>query len=124
MSVTPGPNRIKAYLGVGACFSLFVVFVTAPFVQLCPEGFGFPVVKLGLELVIEGAVVLWFQFQVVTELLEGLEGSLAGGGLDKPVKEDMSWVHGLMLPLLHAASLSALPEGAVGWLWVHLTLAR
>lgn len=104
----------NTYLGVSTRFSLLVVFVTAPLVQLCPEGFGFPIVQLGLEPVIEGAVVLGLQFQVVTELLEGPESSLARGGLDKPVKEDMSLVHGLMLPLLHASPLSAPPHRGGG----------
>lgn len=79
--------------------------MAAPFVQLCPECFGFPVAKLGFELVIKGVVVLGLQLQVVAELPEGPEGSLAGSGLYKPVKEDMSSVHRL-LTLLHASPLS------------------
>lgn len=90
--------------------------MTAPLVQFGPEGFGLPVVELGLELVVEGPVVLGLQLQVVTELLEGPEGPLAGGGLDKAVKEDVSLVRCLLLPLLHVPLLLAqLHGGAVEW---------
>lgn len=98
--------------------------MAAPFVQLCPESFGFPVVELGLELVIKGAIVLRLQFQVVTELLEGLKGPLAGGSLHKPVKEGVRLIHHLILTLLHASPPSAAPtKGAMGWLLVRLTLS-
>lgn len=110
MLVIPGPKHSQVYLCVGAGFSLFVVFVTAPLVQFGPEGFGLPVVELGLELVVEGAIVLGLQFQVVTELLEGPEGSLAGSGLDEPVEEDVRLVCCLLLPLLHAPLLLAQPQ--------------
>lgn len=90
--------------------------MTAPLVQFGPEGFGLPVVELGLELVVEGTVVFGLQLQVVTELLEGPEGPLAGGGLDKAVKEDVSLVRCLLLPLLHVPLLLAqLHRGAVEW---------
>lgn len=98
--------------------------MTAPFVQLCPEGFGFPVVELGLELVIKGAIVLRLQFQVVTEILEGFKSPLAGGSLYKLVKEGVCLIHCLILTLLHASPPSASQtKGAVGWLLVHLTLS-
>lgn len=112
--VTPCPRNGQAYLCVGARFSLFVVFVTAPLVQFGPEGFGLPVVELGLELGVEGAVIFGLQFQVVTELLEGPEGSLAGRGLDKVVKEAVSLVGCLLLPLLHAPLLLARPPRGSG----------
>lgn len=89
--------------------------MAAPLVQLCPQSFGFPVVKLGLELVIKGAVVLRLQFEVVTELLESLEGPLAGGGLHKPVKEDVSMIHRLILTVLHASSTLSNPQQRGQW---------
>ena len=111
---SPSPGSPRPYLGVRAHLSLLVVFVAAPLVQLCPEGLGFPVVKLGLELVIKGAVVLRLQFQVVTELLEGLEGPLAGGGLHEAVKEDVGPIRGLVLTLLHVPTLGALDRWGRG----------
>lgn len=81
--------------------------MAAPLVQLCPEGLGSPVVELGLELVVKGAVVLRLQFQVVAELLEGLECPLASGGLHEPVKEDVSPIRRLVLTLLHVSPLSS-----------------
>lgn len=45
-------------LRVGACFPLLVVLMAASFIQFGPQGFGFPVIELGLELVIEGTIVL------------------------------------------------------------------
>lgn len=98
--------------------------MATPFIQLCPECFGFPVVELGLELVIKRAIVLRLQFQVVTELLEGLKSPLAGGSLHKLIKEGVCLIRGLILTLLHASTPSAhRTNGAVGWLLVHWTLS-
>lgn len=98
-----------AHLRVGACFPFLEVFMAASLIQLGPKGFGFPVIKLGLELVVESPVVLGLQLQIVAELLEGLESPFAGCGLDKAVKEDMCLVHLLVAPLLHTSSLAARP---------------
>lgn len=51
-------SSTHAHLRVGAYFPLLVVFVTASLIQLGPKGFGFPVIKLGLELMVESTIVL------------------------------------------------------------------
>lgn len=106
-------NNRATHLGTHAGLPLVVLLVGHPLVQLTPQSFGLPVGDPLLQAAVEGAAVGRVQVQLCAEDVEGLEGFLAGRGLDEVLKE-FPHIVSLLLNLSH---LLLLRRQAVGTHW-------
>lgn len=88
------------YLGAHAGLPSVVLLVGHPLVQLTPQSFSLPGGDSLLQTAVEGAAVGRVQVQLSAEDVEGLEGLLAGRGLDK-VLEELPHIVPLLLRLSH-----------------------
>lgn len=79
---------------------MVVHLVGHPLVQLTPQSFSLPGGDTLLQTAVESAAVGRVQVQLSAEDVEGLEGLLAGRGLDK-VLEELPHIVPLLLRLSH-----------------------
>lgn len=110
-------NNKATYLGAHAGLPLVVLLVGHPLVQLTPQSFGLPGGDPFLQTAVESAAVGRVQVQLCAEHVEGLEGFLAGRGLDKGLKE---FPH--IVPLLLNLSHLLLLRQAVSTHWGSLSV--
>lgn len=60
-----------------------------PFVQLCPQSFGLPVVQPFLQLGVEAPEIFRIDIQLLTEIGKMEQHILAGLGLDEEVEHSV-----------------------------------
>lgn len=86
----------ESHLVFGAGLSLLVVGVGRPFVQLCPQRLGLPVVQPLLQLDVEGPETPGVDVHLPAELGKVVPHILASLGLDEEVKRGMRRIDGVL----------------------------